>query len=149
MRVDTAEIRRGIAETRGFVLSHHLPEEYYRCYSPVVFGRQLHICARCVGIYPGILAGLFAYAVAPPPMTSVVLVALVPLPALVDWAVTTFTTRRGYNVVRTVTGSALGYGYGLGVGYVFVETNPFVIGVGVLYGLVAAVLLFRSNATDE
>lgn len=146
-----AEIRSGVAETRTYVLSHHHPAEYYRCYAPAVFGRRIHLCARCSGIYPGIVAGLAAYFFGPAELGSIVLVALLPLPALVDWALTTATDRRGYNVVRTITGALLGYGYGLGLAHVLLESSVRVLVVGLCYALLAALALYETDggSTDK
>ncbi|SDQ41453.1 DUF2085 domain-containing protein [Natronobacterium texcoconense] len=142
MRVDRSEIRDGLAATWPFLLSHHLPSEWYRCYSPHVFGRQVHICARCLGVYPGIAVGLATYFVAFPSTASVVLTAVLPLPALVDWTLTTFTDRRGYNVVRTVTGGLLGFAYGIGLLAVLLEFDLRIIVVGIAYAIIASVLIY-------
>lgn len=138
----TAELHEGLAEAWPYLLSHHQPAEYHRCYSPAVGGRPVHICARCLGIYPGIVVGLFTPAggVA----TPVGLVALAALPALLDWALTTFTHRTGFNIVRTATGALLGWGYGLGLTLLLFHGRLAVVGIGVLYAVLAAVLLARS-----
>lgn len=144
MRIDVGELRKGLAETRKYLLAHHRPSEYHRCYSPHVAGRRVHICARCLGIYPGIVAGLFAYAFLPDGYSSVLWVALLPLPALLDWTVTTFSGTEGFNPVRTATGALLGYGYALGVSLLVFEFNVSVLGIGISYAVVAGVLLSRS-----
>lgn len=145
MDVDSAELREGLAETRRYLLSHHLPSERYRCYAPAVFGRRVHVCARCSGIHPGIAAGLLAGLTGSTAFTGLLLVAVLPLPALIDWTLTTFTDRRGYNVVRTATGALLGYGYGLGLVHLFVGSDIRVLAVGAGYVLAAAVLLYLSR----
>jgi uncharacterized membrane protein len=139
--VDWAELRAGLRETRRYLLAHHEPSEWYRCYAPTVFGHRLHICARCAGIYPGIAAGLAAYAIGPAWLVNVAFVALLPAPALADWMLTSFSERRGYNPVRTATGGLLGYGYGLGLLLFFLEGDVRVPVIGVIYGILAATLL--------
>lgn len=146
--VDRTGVREALAETRQYLLSHHEPSEFHRCYAPVVLGRRVRLCARCSGIYPGIAAGLAAYAVGPPALTRLALVALLPLPALVDWAATAFTARQGYNPVRTATGAALGYGYGVGLGRLLGTGDRRVLAVGVAYGVAAAALLAVHRALD-
>lgn len=146
MGIDRAELRSGLAETRQYILSHHPPSQYDRCYAPVVGSGTVHICARCAGIYPGIAAGLLAFALAPAATKGMLLVAVLPIPALVDWVVTTLLERRGYNVVRTVTGAALGYGYGLGLGHLFVGGDIRVVLVGAAYALLAGVALLTERA---
>lgn len=139
--VDWTELRAGLHETRRYLLAHHEPSEWYRCYAPTVFGQRLHICARCVGIYPGIAAGLVAYAFGPVWLLDVAFVALLPLPALGDWVLTSFTDRRGYNPVRTITGGLLGYGYGLGLLLFFLGGDMRVLVIGIVYAVLAGVLL--------
>lgn len=141
MRIDRTELRKGVAETRRFLVSHHEPSEWYRCYSPVLFGRQIRICARCLGIYPGIVAGIVAYLVAPASFTQFLLVAVLPIPALVDWGLTSFTDRRGYNGIRTITGASLGYGYGLGLGLLFGDADVRVVGLGIIFAVSSVILL--------
>lgn len=137
MRIDTAELRKGLSKTRRFVLAHHLPSEFYRCYSPSVFGHRVHICARCLGIYPGIAMGFLSYGIMFRGTDALLAVALLPVPSFVDWAVTTFRDRRGYNIVRTVTGALLGSGYGLGLALLLFESSLTVLGIGLVYGILA------------
>lgn len=139
--LDEAELRRGFAASRGYLLSHHLPSERHRCYTMRIRDRQVHLCARCSGIYPGIAVGLLAYALAPPQFASVLLVTLLPLPALVDWTVTAFTDRRGHNVARTATGALLGYAYAVGLANLFVDGEIVVFALGLTYALLAGILL--------
>jgi len=79
------------------------------------------------------------------PLTWPWLVACGPAPALVDWAVTTFTERRGSNAVRTATGVLLGAGYGVAVPWFLAEQSLWLLGIAVGYGGVAAALLVRSQ----
>lgn len=140
--IDWREVRAALAATRPFLLSHHEPADWDRCYAPTLRGRRVRLCARCLGVYPGIAVGLFATAAALPLLTGAIAVTALPLPALLDWTTTTFTPRRGSNSVRTVTGAALGYAYGVGLWTLVVAGEPWVLAVGAAYGLVAAVLLF-------
>ncbi|USZ72184.1 DUF2085 domain-containing protein [Natronosalvus halobius] len=144
MGIDRAELRKGLAETRRFLLAHHLPSERHRCYSPVVFGRQVDVCARCLGIYPSIVAGILAYLFAPLPANRILFVAILPAPALLDWSVTTFRETRGTNAFRTLTGALLGFGYGLGLSLLIFESVLTVLVIGLAYGLLAGLLLSYS-----
>ncbi|RKD98253.1 DUF2085 domain-containing protein [Halopiger aswanensis] len=143
MKIDPAELRAGLAETRRFVLSHHLPSEYHRCYSPSIGDRRVHVCARCLGVYPGIAMGVLTalFLLNDVPLA---LVALLPLPALCDWALTTFRPARGSNVIRTATGTLLGCGYGLGVALFLLEHELAVLGIGAVYAVIAGFLLTRA-----
>lgn len=146
MKIDFAELRAGVAETRRYLLSHHPPSEYHRCYSPSVGGRRIHVCARCLGVYPGIVVGILTamFLLNDVPLA---LVALLPLPALCDWGLTTFRSARGYNAVRTITGASLGYGYGFGLVLLLIDGRLRVLAIGVGYAVLAGALLARALST--
>lgn len=135
------ELRRGLAETRRFLLSHHEQSEYYRCHTVQMRERCVHLCARCSGVYPGIALGVVGHSLVPDAAVVLVLVGLLPLPALVDWAVTSFTPRRGKNAVRTATGLLLGAGYGLGLTRLAGGWDLPVVAIGLGYGVLAALLI--------
>jgi len=139
-RIDVHELRKGLAETRQYLLSHHPPSEYDRCYSPVVFGRRVRLCARCSGIYPGIAAGV-GVGLATGASAGLLVLSLLPLPALLDWALTASTDRHGRNPVRTASGALLGLGYGLGLYRLLVLGDGAVLAVGLAYALLAGFLL--------
>jgi uncharacterized membrane protein len=139
--VEWSEFKTGLRETRRYLLAHHEPAEWYRCYAPTVFGRRIHVCARCAGIYPGIAAGLAAYAVGPSWLVHIAFVALLPAPALTDWLLTSFTDRRGYNPIRTTTGALLGFAYGLGLPLFVLGGDIRVPVIGAVYAALAAALL--------
>ncbi len=92
-----------------FWLSHHPPDELDRCYR---FG-ALHVCARCLGTYPVMFAGIaLQLALQAPlehPLDVPLCVALV-LPATLDWALGRFQPHRFSNPWRTATGVLLGLG---------------------------------------
>lgn len=146
--MDATELRAALRATAPYLLSHHEPAAYDRCYAPAVRGRRVRLCARCLGIYPGVAAGLLAWLAGPPLPTAFALVAILPAAALLDWAVTTFTQRAGLNAVRTATGGLLGYAYGLGLARL-AGFDLRVLAVGVAYGVVAAALLALAARRDE
>jgi len=92
-----------------FWLSHHPPNEFDRCYR---FG-STHVCARCLGTYPTLFAGIVLQVLfrAPleHPLDLALGVALV-LPATLDWAWGRFNPHRFSNGWRTATGVVLGLG---------------------------------------
>lgn len=90
-----------------FWLSHHPPEELDRCYRV----GAVHVCARCLGTYPVLFAGLAAQLAARAPLThplDVPLSVLLLLPATLDWAWGRFHPHRFTNGWRTLTGVLLG-----------------------------------------
>lgn len=149
MPVDRTELKRGLSETRRYLLSHHEPAEWYRCYRIRVFGRTVRLCARCSGIYPGILVGLLASMGGLLPIPSLTVLAVLPAPALVDWILTTFTDRRGYNAVRTASGALLGYAYGSGLGLILRGVLLPLLLIGICYGIVAVILLIAHERRQE
>ncbi len=92
-----------------FLLSHHPPEEYDRCYR--VGG--LHFCARCLGTYPVMFAAIAAqfWAGAPLELPWDVPVGLALVaPATLDWAWGRRQPHRFSNAWRSFTGVLLGLG---------------------------------------
>lgn len=138
------ELRAGLAETRRYLLAHHEPAEYDRCYRVRVRDREEHVCARCLGVYPGIVVGLLAVILGWVPGLQFFAIATLPTLALADWAVTALGDADGTNPIRTGTGAALGAGYGLGLGRLVVLGDVRVVAVGLAYAVVAGALLRHS-----
>lgn len=88
-------------------ISHHEPADYGRC----VRVGALHVCARCLGVYPVLFSALAlqvaARAALRYPWDLWVALAL-PIPALVDWALGRFRPSSGSNARRLLTGALLG-----------------------------------------
>jgi uncharacterized membrane protein len=139
-------VREGVADgltgTREYLLSHHEPADYDRCYAVPFRGRRVRLCARCSGIYPGIAAGVAAAYVAGLGGSLLLLVAAIsPAFTLVDWARTAFTRATGSNPMRTATGALLGFGYGAAVVGFLTSFDLRLLGVAAVYGGLAAGLL--------
>jgi len=134
----------GEPQTLGqMMLSHHAPHEYDRCYR---LGRH-HLCGRCTGIYPALVAGLVVSAYLPPLpewLEWLCLLAL-PVPALIDWAASWIFRLYGRNWVRTLTGALLGLAVARNLHLQWDEPfQPMVlIQAGVLGG--AALLIFTAG----
>jgi len=94
-----------------FLLSHHHPDQYDRCYQ---LG-GLRLCARCLGTYPVLVLALAlqlaAHAPLEHPLDVLLGVALV-VPATLDWAFGQFHPHRFSNPWRSATGALLGIGLG-------------------------------------
>ena len=122
-----------------FLLAHHWPEEYERCYR--VAG--LWVCARCLGLYPS-LAFMLAFQVSgwvtEVPLEPLFLYAL-PLPALISWTRHRVWHAQGSKPVSTITGAVLGVGLGRGL-YLHLRDpwcTPFVLQCCLLAAWVLAV----------
>jgi hypothetical protein len=96
-----------------FLLAHHRPEEYDRCY---VVG-SVHLCARCAGLYPALLLllALQLTGLVGPLRAEWAVLFLLPLPAIFSWARRRLTGAAGSNPVATVTGGLLGIALGRGL----------------------------------
>jgi uncharacterized membrane protein len=96
-----------------FLLAHHRPEEYDRCYA--VGG--VHLCARCAGLYPALLVMLALQLGGHLPAVRAewAILFLLPLPAVGSWARRRLTGAAGSNPVATVTGVLLGIALGRGL----------------------------------
>lgn len=94
-----------------FWLSHHPPEESDRCYrlGPV------HVCARCLGVYPTLFLVLIALFAARAPLEHPLDLPLglaLTAPATLDWAFGRFRPHALSNLWRTFTGVLLGLALG-------------------------------------
>jgi uncharacterized membrane protein len=140
MTTPRSEVRIGVTRTSRYVLSHHEPHEWDRCHAIRLprTDRHLRVCARCSGIYPGIASGVALVGSGTLPVLPW-LVAVLPAFALVEWARTQFTPRRGSNAARTTTGFMLGFSYGIGLlGVLRGESRIGILLVGVGYAVLAS-----------
>jgi hypothetical protein len=97
----------------AFLLSHHRPEEYDRCYRV----GPLRLCARCSGLYPtlAVMLVLQHCGFLGEPRLEWVLLYLLPLPALWSWARRRLWGIPGSNPMATCTGVMLGIALGRGL----------------------------------
>ncbi len=119
--MDREEFREGLRETSTYLLSHHEPEDFYRCYSFSFLDKNINLCARCTGIYPGIAAGITQLAISN--AFSLYIVALLGIPTLLEKYFTDVKSYRGSNILRSITGFMLGLGYVNGIKLLL--ENPF------------------------
>lgn len=144
------EIKIALKETSRYILSHHQPEEYYKCYSLNILNKKIHVCSRCLGIYLGILIGITIFHIDTLNLKSYyLLIAFFPLFTLIDWSVSAFKIHKSYNVVRTGFGVLLGISYSMGFIILF-ETFPnyYIIFVGLVYVLISLLLLRKQRELE-
>ncbi|NMB73583.1 MAG: DUF2085 domain-containing protein [Myxococcales bacterium] len=98
----------------GFWLAHHGPGELERCYRFFAGRRPVWICARCLGVYPALLAtlGLLLAVEIQPGVFDMVWLFVLPIPAVVDWGAARLGWSAGTNARRTITGVLLGISLG-------------------------------------
>jgi uncharacterized membrane protein len=97
------------------LLSHHTPNKLHRTIRISFQGRNIYICARCTGVYSGILSVFVAWFLGFhfPTWLYLPLYALLPLPAIVDWVTQSCKLRESRNPIRVFTGYILGISGGL------------------------------------
>jgi len=98
-----------------FLLSHHRPEKLHRTIHIGIQGKDLYLCARCTGVWAGIISTLLAFflGLGLPPWLYLLLLTVLPAPATVDWVTQSCKLRESRNAIRMGTGYLLGIGWGL------------------------------------
>ncbi|GGL70176.1 DUF2085 domain-containing protein [Halocalculus aciditolerans] len=135
-----AEVRAGLRAARPYLLAHDDPP-YDHCHSFSARGRRVDVCARCLGIYPGVAAGFLAGRLLAAPLA---LVAVLPLPALLDWSAVALGGRDGNNHRRTLTGVLLGVAVAGGV-VRLVDGDLRTLAVAAGYGVTTATALWLEH----
>ena len=141
------EMKIGLKETAKYFLSHHEPEEYYKCYLLKLKNTKFYFCSRCLGIYLGILIGLILHI-----SKSIneyyyyYLIILFPIFTLIDWSITAFTNYKSNNFFRSGFGILLGIPYSLGL-ILFFKTFPnyYLIFIGLFYAIVSVLLILKQK----
>ena len=131
-----AEILLGIRSTWPYLLSHHEPKEYYRCYK---LGK-VRICARCVGIYAGLATGFLLHTHF---VNAWLLPAVLPAFSITDWVLTRLTGCRGMNLVRSATGFLLGFAFIIGI--FMLSRYPALLLAAAGYGLIALFVIRKAG----
>ena len=97
-----------------FLLSHHSPEKLNRTIHISIKGRHLYLCARCTGVWTGMMSIFLAFfSVDLPAWLYVLLLAVLPAPATVDWITQSCKLRESRNAIRIGSGFLLGVSWGL------------------------------------
>lgn len=145
-----SEVKVALRRTSSYLLSHHQEGAHHRCYAFSWQGRTVRVCARCLGIWPGIIIGIILPgAILLSPVASIAAVAVLPSFALIDWARSAFTARKGTNAVRTLTGLLLGIAYGIGITLLMSPARWSALAVGAGYIVVAGALLLIGRRAPE
>jgi hypothetical protein len=129
-------------------LAHHWPDQYDRC---VVVGHR-HVCRRCAFMYPMafVVTGLSLAGLALPSPWSQVALAVLPLPALIEFV---GEHRRwwAYSAPRQAAlGTLQGIGMGVGFGrYLETPSDPWFWVIAVGYSLIAFVAAITAPRSVE
>ena len=129
----------------SLLLSHHTIDRWHLCYRFHVRGKEIALCARCLGVIPAMaLTFIVGQLTGPwPAWAEWGVLMLAPLPALFDWATSLVAGKpERKNWIRMVTGIGLGMGIGgaLHVNSYALLNHP--VAAQFLY-IVGAVLLVR------
>ena len=97
------------------LLSHNTPENLDRTIHLDFWGRNVYLCARCTGIYSGILIVLISWFLGFnfPTWLYLPLFSILPIPSAVDWITQSCNIRESRNSIRICTGSLFGVSQGL------------------------------------
>jgi len=150
-RLGRTEVLDGLRAIRPYVLSHHEPHDWHRCYTVEIprTDSPWRLCARCSGIYPGIALGVFLSSRGLFPV-SIPVIALLPAFAIGERLLERGTDYEGSNPLRTATGLLLGTGYGMGILAVTdPQTRLGALVVGVAYAGVAVAILATANSGQQ
>lgn len=111
--------QRGQRKTvRWMVLAHHNTDQVDRCVLLPVDGYAVAICARCLGLYPMMIATIAVQLIwkVEPCARLDWWIAIVGLgPAIIDWGVSRLDIWRGHNAIRIVSGGLAGMAVGRSV----------------------------------
>lgn len=127
-----------------FLLSHHGYFEYDRCISFRLKQNTIRICARCTGLYSGLLLGaLVSYVYGPWWKASLFLI--LPLPAFIDWGLYVTHIWIGSNLTRVSSGLVLGFGWYCYFARFMSNHSPFITASLTFFWLALYVYLRKSG----
>jgi uncharacterized membrane protein len=107
------------------LLSHHASTERHHCYRLPVTRDGIHLCARCMGLYPVLLATIGFEAVLwrfESEHRWLLAFGLV-TPAVIHWSASMLFSASRSNRIRTITGIGAGVGLGLAFGDYFRDSS--------------------------
>lgn len=117
-----------------------------------IFNTNTRLCARCTGIYLGIIATilLFFLEVNIPNIFKLLIIFAFPVPAIVDWGLDKYDLWKSCNTIRFVSG------FMLGICYIFIWArfiqNPLDIMVwlsAVVYSTIAGFILYTKKIKTQ
>ncbi len=127
------------------LIAHHEPKNYDRTLFFKYKKNALRLCARCTGVYLGIILGITATILDYDPFTSMAgqyLMALMTLPAVIDWSFTRLKIWKSNNPTRITTGLLMGLAYPLyWLALLQNPLNPILWTSAITYALIAALTI--------
>ncbi|HIH45429.1 MAG TPA: DUF2085 domain-containing protein [Candidatus Methanoperedenaceae archaeon] len=133
------------------LLAHHEPERFDRTILVRFSGMSIRLCARCTGIYLGILSTvvLFLFGLRLPQTAEVVVAAFFPLPAMLDWSLDRYGIWKGANSSRLISGLMVGVSYVTLWARLFRDPLDAVVWSTAIFYVALAVLVLATAGTEK
>jgi len=144
-------LTKGFLVSFKYVLSHHDQKDYHRCYCFNIGSNKIYLCARCLGIYIGIILGFIIYFLEfINEKFYLPFLIIAPLFTFIEWASVSFANYKSNNFLRTFLGIFLGVAYAFGLILFFVKfPNIQITLIGFIYALAAIVLIYAKNKINK
>lgn len=124
-----SEFNNTLKKTSKYIFSHHSPKDYDKCWRIGEF----RLCARCMGIYSGIMIGVLIYYLDLLRGYYFSMISIFPMFMFLDWFLTKKKIVMSHNFIRTGTGVLCGIAYFLGLILLLKEQNLYVLAPGIIY----------------
>lgn len=114
-----------LKEIRNYILSHHEPKDYNRCFFITLHEKRTYICSRCAGWYTSfLLFWILSFLRVEFFLNySFIILYFFPMPAIIDWSLHRFKIYEGTNLTRIFSGFLIGLTFATLL-YTFLK-NPF------------------------
>ena len=135
-------------EIRKYLLSHHEPKDYNRCFLIKIGDKEYYICSRCSGWYISFILFWIILFMGIDLILNykTIILYLFPIPAIVDWSLHRFNVCDGNNFFRILTGFLIGLTFATLL-YTFIK-NPFDIDfwtVSIIYITIVAIIFKQTK----
>ena len=130
------------------LLSHHTPDEYYKCFKLKIGKQEARICTRCFGFFSSVFFALGVFLTLKPQINTVFYLAACVffILAYSDWILTKIGLTRSNNRNRFISGISLGLG---GAALVYLVLNNFTNMVPYSIGLAFILLAVAVKSISE
>ncbi len=138
-----------VGEDRVYALiAHHEPDQFHKTIGFHVSNKDIRLCARCTGVYFGIITTLLSFllSITTPHIFQLVIIFTFPIPAIIDWGLDKYSLWGGSNTTRFVSGLMLGICYiFLWVRFIQNPLDIVVWSVAIVYVTIVGLILYMHN----
>jgi uncharacterized membrane protein len=134
------------------LLSHHGYYEFDRCFLIKTGGEEFYVCARCTGLYVGIIAGiaiLLGHSIILVNAPSIVMIFGLPSIAFLDWGLYMLGVRRGSNFTRAISGFCLGIACWYYLVALIINKERWFVILGVVFWILIYNILLKRMLLNE